>query len=155
MFRKIYAAIAVAVLTLVATSLAFGQAVSGNISGTIQDASGAVLPNVSITITDLDRGTVYRTQSNQNGNYEQTLLLAGHYQVKVESPGLAVFTGNATVEVNATTRVDATLTPANVATTVNVTDATPLLTTDRAEIATTLTGRQVEQLPVLDATSAI
>jgi hypothetical protein len=70
--------------------------------------------------------------------------------VKVESPGLGVFTGNATVEVNATTRLDATLTPASVATTVNVTDASPLLTTDRAEIATTLTGAQLQQLPVLD-----
>ncbi len=51
---------------------------------------------------------------------------------------------------NATTRLDAKLNPSNVATTVNVTDATPLLTTDRAEIATTLTGAQVQELPVLD-----
>ncbi len=150
MFRKIFPAIAVAAIAFIAASTALAQAVSGNISGTIQDASGAVLPNANITITDLDRGTVYRTQSNQDGNYQQTHLLAGRYQVKVESPGLGVFTGNATVEVNATTRLDATLTPANVATTVNVTDATPLLTTDRAEVATTFTGGQVQQLPVLD-----
>src|SRR5690348_4565499 len=148
MFKKIYAALAV--IAFIFTSIAFAQAVSGNISGTVQDASGAVLPNANITITDLDRGTVFHTQSNQDGNYQQTHLLAGRYQVQVESPGLGVFTGNATVEVNATTRLDATLKPSNVATTVNVTDATPLLTTDRAEIATTLTGGQVQQLPVLD-----
>ncbi|MGI9075563.1 MAG: TonB-dependent receptor domain-containing protein [Bryobacteraceae bacterium] len=150
MFRTIHTALAVAILAFIATSAVFAQAVSGNISGTIQDASGAVLPNANITITDLDRGTVVHTQSNADGNYQQTHLLAGRYQVKVESPGLGVFTGNATVEVNATTRLDATLTPANVATTVNVTDATPLLTTDRAEVATSFTGTQVAQLPVLD-----
>lgn len=150
MLKKIYRPIAVGVIVFLAASVAFAQAVSGNISGTIQDASGAVLPSANITITDLDRGTVFHTQSNQAGNYEQTHLLAGRYQVKVESPGLGMFTANATVEVNATTRLDATLTPANVATTVNVTDATPLLTTDRAEIATTLTGAQVQELPVLD-----
>src|SRR5437868_5813042 len=150
MFRKIHAAITVSIIAFIAVSVAFAQAVSGNITGTVQDASGAVLPNASITITDLDRGTVFHTQSNQDGNYQQTHLLAGRYQVKVESPGLGVFTANATVEVNATTRLDATLTPANVATTVNVTDATPLLTTDRAEIATTLTGAQLRQLPILD-----
>jgi hypothetical protein len=42
------------------------------------------------------------------------------------------------------------LAPANVQTSVEVTDATPLLTTDRAEIATTFTGGQVQELPVLD-----
>src|SRR5438045_3855406 len=104
MFRKVYPVATVIVVVFLAISVAFGQAVFGNISGTIQDASGAVLPNANITITDLDRGTVYRTQSNQDGNYEQTHLLAGRYQVKVESPGLGVFNGNATVEVNATTR---------------------------------------------------
>ncbi|MGI8959042.1 MAG: TonB-dependent receptor domain-containing protein [Bryobacteraceae bacterium] len=150
MLRKISSALAVATLAFIATSAVFAQAVSGNITGTIQDASGAVLPNANVTITDLDRGTVNHTQSNGDGNYQQTHLLAGHYQVKVESPGLGVFTGNATVEVNATTRLDATLAPANVATTVNVTDASPLLTTDRAEIATTFTGKEVQQLPVFD-----
>ena len=54
------------------------------------------------------------------------------------------------MQVDATTRLDATLTLANVNTSVNVTDATPLLTADRAEIATTLTGMQVQELPVLD-----
>ena len=137
-------------LVLLLASGAFAQAVSGNIAGTVRDASGAALPGASITITDLERGAVYQTQSNQDGNFSQTHLLAGRYQVKVAHAGLGDFTGNATVQVDATTPVDVVLTPANVQTTVNVSDATPLLTTDRAEIATTLTGKQVEQLPVLN-----
>ena len=111
---------------------------------------GSGSPDAGITITDLERGTVFQTRSNQDGNFSQTHLLAGRYQVKVAHPGLGTFTGNATVQIDATTPLDAVLTPANVQTTVNVSDATPLLTTDRAEIATTLTGRQVEQLPVLN-----
>ncbi len=126
------------------------QAVSGNIAGTVQDASGAVFGGAKITITDLERGTVYTTTSSNDGNYSQTHLLAGHYQVRVEGPGFGVFTANATVDVDATTRLDVTLRPANVQTSVQVTDVTPILTTDRAEISTTLTGRQVEQLPVLN-----
>ncbi len=84
MFRNIYPALAVAVAVFLTAWAAFAQAVSGNITGTIQDASGAVLPNATITITDLDRGTVFRTQSNQDGNYEQTHLLAGRYQSTVQ-----------------------------------------------------------------------
>jgi hypothetical protein len=138
-------------LTLLACpGLTFAQAVSGNISGTVDDASGAAVPNATITITDLDRGAVFHTQSAADGNYSQTHLLAGHYSVKVESVGFGAYTANADVQVDATTHLDPQLSPANVKTSVVVTDATPLLTTDRAEISTTLTGRQIQQLPVLD-----
>ncbi len=135
---------------LLLTSAAFGQAVSGNIAGTVQDPSGAAVPNAAITITDLDRGSVYNLQSSSSGEFSQTHLLAGHYQVKVTSSGFGIFTADATVQVDATTPIDVKLSPANVQTSVQVTDATPLLTTDRAEVATTLTGAQVAQLPVLD-----
>ncbi|HTU44310.1 MAG TPA: TonB-dependent receptor [Bryobacteraceae bacterium] len=139
-----------ALLTTMMSVSAFAQAVSGNIAGTVRDASGAVVANAKITITDQDRGTVYNLESSSDGNYSQTHLLAGHYQVRIEEPGFGSVTANATVEVDATTRLDVTLQPANVQTSVMVTDVTPLLTTDRAEISTTLTGAQVEQLPVLD-----
>ncbi len=129
---------------------ASGQAVSGNIDGTVFDATGAAVPGASITITDLDRGTAWHLLANNEGNYSQTHLLAGRYQVKVESPGFAAFLANATVQVDATTRVNATLSPASAQQTISVTSETPLLTTDRAEIATTLTGREVQELPVLD-----
>src|SRR5579872_24869 len=128
----------------------FGQAVSGNIDGTVFDPSGAAVPNAKITITDTERGTTYTVQTNAEGNYSQTHLLAGNYQIKIESAGFGAFTANATVQVDATTRVDANLTLANAGTAVSVTTETPLLTSDRAEIATTLTGGEVEQLPVLD-----
>jgi hypothetical protein len=140
----------IAVAILLVALAAWGQATYGNISGTVQDESGAALANATITITDVDRGTVYHATANSDGNFSQTHLLAGRYQVKIDSPGFGSYTANATVEVNATTSIGAKLTPSNVQTTVQVTDATPLLTTDRAEVATTLTGSQVQRLPVLD-----
>jgi hypothetical protein len=63
MFRKINAAITVALIIFIATSIAFSQAVSGNISGTVQDATGAAVPNANITIADL--GSRNRLQSAQ------------------------------------------------------------------------------------------
>ncbi len=150
MHKKIYAYAFLVLFAIIAAVPAFCQAVSGNIVGTARDASGAALAGARVTITDLQRGTVYQSQTSQDGNFSQTHLLAGRYSVKVESPGLGAFNANADVEVDATTRLDATLQPSNVTTTVEVTDATPLLTTDRAEIATTLSGGQVQELPVLD-----
>src|SRR5690348_11790707 len=68
-----------------------GQAVSGNIIGTVTDASGAAIGNAPVTITDLDRGAIYKTTANDSGNYEQTHLLAGHYKVSVTAPGFSPF----------------------------------------------------------------
>ncbi|MBV8812557.1 MAG: TonB-dependent receptor [Acidobacteriaceae bacterium] len=150
MFARYLYSLAGAAIAFLLAAMAFGQAVSGNISGTISDPSGAAVPNATVTITDLDRGAVYHVQSSSDGNFSQTHLLAGHYQVTVESPGFGKFTANAMVEIDATTPLDVKLAPASVQTSVEVTDVTPLLTTDRAEIATTLTGTQVQQLPVLD-----
>ena len=130
--------------------IALGQAVSGNIAGTVRDSAGAVVPNSKITITDTDRGAIYNQVSNQDGNYSQTHLLAGHYRVRVEGAGFGVSEVNTSVEVDATTTLDVTLNPASVQTSVSVTDVAPVLTTDRAEIATTFTSRQVEELPLLD-----
>jgi hypothetical protein len=143
---------ALCLLSLLALTavLGLGQATSGNITGNVQDQSGGAVPNATVTITDLDRGAVYHVQTAGDGNFSQTHLLAGHYQVKVETAGFGVYEANATVEVDATTPLTVKLSTANITTTVEVTDATPLLTTDRAEIADTLTGQQVQDLPVLD-----
>src|SRR6185437_2839999 len=64
--------------------------------------------------------------------------------------GFAAFLANAAVQVDATTRVDVTMSPAGKQTVVTVTTDIPLLISDRAEIATTLTGRELQRLPVLD-----
>ena len=138
-----------AVLCL-ASSLANAQAVSGNILGTVYDASGATVPNAKITIRDLDRGTTYETSTNAEGNYSQTRLLAGRYEVSIVTPGFARFVANATVQVDAATRLDATLSPEASQQAISVTAETPILTADRAEIQTTLTGREVQELPVLN-----
>ena len=150
MLSPLYRFASAAILGFLFCAIGFTQATSGNIAGTVTDASVAAVAGAAITITDLDRGEAFHLQSSQDGNFSQTHLLAGRYQVKIENPGFAATTANATVEVNATTPLDVKLQPANVQTTVEVTDATPLLTTDRAEISTTLTGSQVQQLPVLD-----
>lgn len=139
-----------AVWILCSSNAVLGQAVSGNINGTALDSSGGAIPSATITITDLERGTAYHTQSNLQGNFSQSHLLAGLYEVRVESPGLAAYVARATVQVDATTRVEATMSPASAQTTISVTTDSPLLTSDRAEVATTFTSHELQALPVFD-----
>ena len=84
-----------------------GQAVYGNIIGTATDPSGAAVPNAAVIIIDTDRGTTYQANTNASGNFEQTHLLAGHYQVKINAAGFTPFEASADVQIDAATRVDA------------------------------------------------
>ena len=127
----------------------FGQAVSGSIFGTVTDPTGAVIPNATVTIRDLDRGVDYSAQTIADGNYIQTHLLAGHYRVTIAPPGFETFVAEATVNVDAATRVDAQLAVGKASTTMSVTSETPLLKTDRAEVSDTLSSNQLASLPVL------
>ena len=67
--RKRRCCFVLAAVMLLAAGSVMGQAVFGNIAGTIQDASGAAVANANVTITDLGRGTVYTVQSGSEGNY--------------------------------------------------------------------------------------
>jgi hypothetical protein len=128
----------------------FGQAVSGNITGTVTDSSGAAVPGADVLITDLDRGVRFQTKTNADGNYTQTHLLAGRYEVKVTASGFAEFATTATVAVDATTRVDGQLQVGKTASSVTVTAETPLLKTDRSDVSTRLSAEEVEKLPILN-----
>ncbi|PYV95797.1 MAG: hypothetical protein DMG89_20245, partial [Acidobacteria bacterium] len=129
---------------------AFGQAVFGNITGTVTDPSGAAVANAELVITDLERGISYSVKTNSVGNYTQTHLLAGRYQVKINAGGFSEFSATADVQVDATTRVDAQMALGRAASTVTVTTETPLLKVDRADVSNTLTASEVERLPILN-----
>src|SRR5215831_17703593 len=144
------AAVATQAILGVFTPNAFGQATFGNVSGTVNDPTGAAIPNAQVTITDTERGVTFQTKTNGSGNYTQTHLLAGQYKVLIGAPGFADFNASAVVQVDATTRVDAQLQIGKAATEVTVTGETPLLIKDRAEVSTTLAAEEIEKLPILD-----
>src|SRR5947209_7814437 len=115
------------ILGLFTPRIGSGQAVSGNIAGTVTDPSGAAVPDTQVTIKDLDRGLTYQTKTNTDGNYIQTHLLAGHYEVDVQAPGFAAFAAKVVVQVDTTTRVDAVLAVQKAAAEVTVTGEAPLM----------------------------
>ncbi len=146
---RLYLFLAIASVFLL-SSFAIGQAVYGNIIGTVNDPSGAAVPNAAVTITDVDRGTTYTANANESGNYEQTHLLAGRYKVKVSAAGFSAFETTAEVQIDASTRVDARLGVQGSTTEVTVTAETPLLKVDRADVSTTLSTDELGSLPILN-----
>jgi outer membrane receptor protein involved in Fe transport len=127
------------------------QAVYGSISGTVKDATGGVLPGVTVTITSVERKTVDAVTSNESGLYLKERLLPGAYEVKVELGGFrTAVVPTVTVSVDTQTPVNFTLEVGEVAEQVTVTGGSTLLTIDRADVATRFDTKQITDLPVLD-----
>ena len=68
-----------------------GQAVYGSINGTVTDNTGAVVPNATITVTDVSKATSITVKSNASGEYLAEHLIPDTYNVKVEAQGFETF----------------------------------------------------------------
>ena len=136
-------------LWLCAPSTTFGQAVYGSIVGTVRDTSGASVPNAKVTVLDVAKGVAHTTATNDTGNYGQTHLIVGVYEVRIEAPSFETFVQrNVTVEVDSSTQVNAQLVIGKAGEVVNVTAEAPLLKTTRSDVSDTFTQKAVVELPV-------
>lgn len=130
---------------------AHAQAVYGSIFGTVTDNTGAVVPNATVKVTDVAKGTSTTVQTNDSGDYSAQHLIPDVYQVEVTAPGFGPGTvNNVVVYADTSPKADVKLTVGNASSTVTVTSAAPLLTTDRAEVSMILNARAVENLPNLN-----
>ncbi len=151
MRRRVSVVLVAAFLLTYPFSSASAQAVYGSIAGTVADPSGGVLPGVTVTITSLARKTGDSVVTNEAGQFVKDRLLPGTYEVKVELSGFkqSVYS-DIQVNVDAQTRLDVRLQVGAMSEAVTVTGFSPLLKTDRADVATTFETRQLTDLPVLD-----
>lgn len=149
-FTSVFVVLLVLIAALPGLPPASAQAIFGKMVGTVTDQSGAALPNATVRIKDAERGTEYQTTTNGQGDYSQGQLLAGSYVVTVTAAGFGSFESSVQVHIDNTVEVNAKLQVGSQAGTVVVTDQTPLLQVDRAEVSTTLTTTEVANLPVLN-----
>src|SRR5437868_15344554 len=72
----------------------FGQAVYGSTFETVTDPTGAVIPNVKVTVTDVRKGTSDSYTTNESGNYSATHLIPDVYKIKIEAQGFSIAESN-------------------------------------------------------------
>lgn len=144
-------AIILALMLFAGAARPIAQAVYGSVRGTITDSSGAVLPGTSVTITSKARNTADTVVTDSEGVYTKERLLPGTYEITAELQGFKqAVVANVVVNVDSQAKVDFSLAPGAVTETVQVTAMSPLLKTDRADVATTFESKQITDLPVLD-----
>ena len=82
--------LAVLVLVIALTpSITFGQSTSSSIVGTLTDESGAAVPGVAVTVTNVGTGVVRTVETNARGDYSVTALDIGIYEVAAELEGFS------------------------------------------------------------------
>src|SRR5271170_249330 len=132
-----------------ACSIALGQDISAKITGTVTDASGAVISGATVTAREASRGTDYPTQTNASGVYYLSPLPIGDYTLSVTATGFSTVQHPAfSLVMNQTARVDVAMTVGQASQTVEVSGAPPLLQTDQTFVGTVIDARANVTLPL-------
>lgn len=125
------------------------QSTQGSIFGLVRDASGAVVPGATVTVTDVNTKIQKIVTSTSDGNFQVLDLIADHYTVQVTASGFDSKTLNGLIlSARQQLRADVEMTVGSVGQeiTVDATD-TGVIATDTASIDASLTGEQIRDLP--------
>jgi hypothetical protein len=134
---------------VIMTSTAAAQTATGQITGTVRDASGGVMSGVKVVVTNQQTGLNRETKTGANGEYVIPLLPAGPYVVTAEQTGFkTAILSDVVLTVDQINRADMVLSPGAVSETVEVQSNALVLDTGSASVGHTITERQVTELPL-------
>src|SRR5437016_515960 len=134
------------VLLTVLPALAQTQA---SISGVVHDSTGAVIPGVTVTVTNPATNFNRSAISNESGVYNFPSLQPGQYDIKVELPGFRTITQkDVELQVQQSARIDFTLQVGEVSQTVEVSGAAALIATENATVGTVIENKRIIEMPL-------
>ena len=125
----------------------FGQAINGNIVGTVTDPSGAAVSNGDVTATNPATGFTVTAKTNETGGYRFDNLPVGDYRVTTRAAGFRTTTVQVNVLLNATATANVHLELGAATETVEVSGAAPIIDTTTANLQNTFESRMLQDLP--------
>src|SRR5215217_3855684 len=135
--------IAFALAVLLGAAAAYAQA-TAQITGVVADAQGAVLPGVDVTAVQTETGFKRSTVTDANGSYTLTNMPLGPYRLEAMLPGFRSFVRTGLVlQVNANPVVNVTMALGDLAETVSVEAATPLIETRSPSIGAVIENERI------------
>lgn len=147
--RRIFFVLSFAASLLLCSSAVSQSTYTAQIRGAVTDPSGAVIQNATVTITNVGTNISTVSKTDSKGLYLLPGLRPDNYVIKAEAPG---FRGQEqkgiVLQVDQQTTINFSLTPAGVATTIEVTQAAPLLDTESASLGTDITNQYVRDIPL-------
>jgi len=138
------------VLFLLIPVVAFPQAANGRITGTIADASGAVLPGVTVEVTNTATGVAFSTVSTETGIYSAPNLPPGVYSISASLPGFKKYDrSGVSLAAAQTLKLDIPLEVGAATESITITEEGTLLKSETGDIAHNITVSQLVDLPIL------
>jgi hypothetical protein len=136
-------------LLLPIVRFATAQSTTADITGTVTDPTGAILPNATVTLTNLGTKEVRTAQTTASGDYTFTQLGPGTYSIQVSQSGFKSFV-IPTIALSASDRAreNAKLEVGTEGQTVEVTGQPPALQTDSSVLTTVVTQKATQDLPL-------
>jgi Carboxypeptidase regulatory-like domain len=133
-------------LLALCVTIAFGQAISGNLVGTVSDPSSAVVSNAEVTATNVGTGATATASTNATGEYRFDNLPVGTYKITVKVQGFRTTVEQTDVELNKTGTRNIRVTPGAATETVEVTGAAPTIDTTTAQLQSTFDPQYSQDL---------
>jgi hypothetical protein len=121
---------------------------SSNLTGTVTDSTGAVVPRVAVTVHNTATGVDLKESTNQEGLYRFTSIAPGDYTVSATSSGFKTITIAVTVTTGETHGVDIKLVPGTVSEVMEVTSVAGAINPEETRVQETLLAQEVDQLPL-------
>src|SRR6266849_8455002 len=135
-------------IVLVCSLAALGQTQAG-ISGVIHDPTGAVIPGVTVTVTNPATNFSRSAITNEAGVYNLPGLQPGRYNIKVELPGFRTITQNdVELQIQQSARLDFTLQVGELSQTVEVSGTAALIATENATVGTVIENKRIVDMPL-------
>jgi hypothetical protein len=146
--RRFMAFFSLVLLCAPPLALAQSQAINGTIEGVVQDPTGAALPGVTVTVTQLETGARRVLTTAADGSYRALLLPLGSYRVRAELQGFkAVEQAGIQLSAGQTLTIDAKLEVGGIQEVVQVTAESPVTQPARIDLGRTITEAEVKNLP--------
>ena len=145
---KLQTIISLLTLLVSISSVAFAQEITGNLSGTVKDTTGAVVKGATVTITDAEKKVLVRTiTTGDEGEWLAPNLNAGTYSISVEAPNFKkVVQGDIKLDVGQRRTVDLALEAGSISETVMVTSDPVAVELATATTSTLVSGDQAREL---------
>jgi hypothetical protein len=148
-WKRFFAAVfaLLVVLSLGSTRVAAQTQSTGDVAGMVSDPSGGVVPDATVVLKDVAKGSTQETKTSKDGTYRFFLLTPGTYTITVTATGFNTENRSAEVNLGQIATVNIKLAVGASTTTVTVTEAAPLLQTENGNVATTLSNLQIQNVP--------
>ena len=134
---------------LLCVAMAWAQTETGQITGTVMDPTGAVVPNAKVTLRGTATGFTRDGATNASGSYTFTNLLPGSYQITVSAPGFSTAQRQAVLAVGSRVGLDISLEVGQAETVVQVAENAALVNTENQTMSNVITTRQLLDMPTL------